>query len=291
MRSKRMQAKTASHARYWLARASGQLLGRLGGRARLLPGFLVIGTKRGGSTSLYEYLVRHPDVTGCLLKKGSHYFDVNFSRGSSWYRSVFPLDAGRRAITGEASPYYMFHPLAPQRIAATLPQARLIAVLRDPVDRAWSHYQYERRLGSEELPFLDALQREPERLEGEVERMVVEPGYAGFAYRHFSYLARGRYAEQLERVYAAVPPSQVLVLQSEAMFADPGAELNRVWRFLGLEPHRLGEVPVFKAGRHGEPMPAPARHWLEQYFAAHNQRLYRLPGIDFRWPAPAGPGV
>ncbi len=290
MGSKRMQAKTASRARFWMARASGQLLARLG-RARLLPSFLVIGTKRGGSTSLYEYLVRHPDVAGCLLKKGSHYFDVNFSRGSSWYWSVFPLDAGRRAITGEASPYYMFHPLAPQRIAATLPEARLIAVLRDPVDRAWSHYQYERRLGSEELPFRQALEREPERLAGEVERMVVEPGYSSFAYRHFSYLARGCYAEQLERVHAVVPPSQVLVLQSEAMFADPGAELARAWRFLDLEPHPLGEVPVFKAGGHGEAMPAPARRWLEQYFAGHNQRLYRLSGIDFRWPAPAGPGA
>jgi hypothetical protein len=286
-----MQSETLRHARYWMARASGQLLA-LGGCGRLLPSFLVIGTKRGGSTSLYEYLIRHPDVAGCLLRKGSHYFDVNFSRGPGWYWSVFPLDRGRGAITGEASPYYMFHPLAPQRIATTLPQARLIAVLRDPVERAWSHYQYERRLGAEPLPFQEALEREPERLAGEAERMLAEPGYASFAHRHFSYLARGRYVEQLQRLYRQVPPGRVLLLQSEAMFADPGAELARVWRFLGLAPHRLGEAPVFKAGGHRqEEMPAPVRAWLERYFAEHNQRLYGLPGVDFRWPARAGAGA
>ena len=263
-----------------IVRAGGRLAARLTSRARLLPGFLVIGTKRGGSTSLYEYLIRHPEVAGCLLRKGSHYFDVNFSRGWSWYRSVFPLSRGRgrRAVTGEASPYYMFHPLAPRRIAAALPEARLIAVLRDPVDRAWSHYQYELRRGSESLPFQEALELEPERLAGEAERMRAEPGYSSPAHRHFSYLARGRYAEQLERLYALVPPSRVLVLQSEALFADPAAELQRVWRFLGLEPYQLPEAPVFKAGGYDEAMPAPSRRWLEEHFAPQNQRLYRLPG-------------
>ncbi|SRR6266545_871190 len=283
-----MRPKTVRHAGYWVARASVQVMARLTSRPRLLPSFLVIGAKRGGSTSLYEYVIRHPDVAGCLLQKGSHYFDVNYSRGWSWYWSVFPLDPGDSTITGEASPYYLFHPLAPRRIAAALPNTRLIAVLRDPVDRAWSHYQYERRFGSEALPFQEALEREPERLDGEAERMVVDPGYSSFAYRHFSYLARGRYAEQLERVYAVVPPSRVLVLQSEALFADPGAEMARVWRFLDLRPYRLAEAPVFKAGRHAESMPELTRRWLERYFAAQNERLYRLPGIDFRWPAPAG---
>src|SRR6266545_4480234 len=241
-----------------VVRAGGRLLARATSGARMLPGFLVIGTKRGGSTSLYEYLIRHPDVAGCLLTKGSHYFDVNFGRGWSWFRAAFPLAGGRRTIAGEASPYYMFHPLAPQRIAAALPEVRLIAVLR-----------------------------EPERLAGEAERMVAEPGYSSFAHRHLAYLARGRYAEQLERIHALIPPSRVLVLQSEALFGDTDAELERVWRFLGLEPFRIGRAPIFKAGGHGEAMPAPTRAWLERQFAVPNQELYRLPGIGFRWPGPA----
>src|SRR6266511_3399072 len=244
-----------------VVRAGGRLLARATSGARMLPGFLVIGTKRGGSTSLYEYLIRHPDVAGCLLTKGSHYFDVNFGRGWSWFRAAFPLAGGRRAIAGEASPYYMFHPLAPQRIAAALPEVRLIAVLRDPVERAWSHYRYERHRGYEDLPFEEALRREPERLAGE--------------------------AERLERIHALIPPSRVLVLQSEALFGDTDAELERVWRFLGLEPFRIGRAPIFKAGGHGEAMPAPTRAWLERQFAVPNQELYRLPGIGFRWPEPA----
>src|SRR6266542_2170470 len=131
-----------------VVRAGGRLLARATSGARMLPGFLVIGTKRGGSTSLYEYLIRHPDVAGCLLTKGSHYFDVNFGRGWSWFRAAFPLAGGRRAI------------------AAALPEVRLIAVLRDPVERAWSHYRYERHRGYEDLPFEEALRREPERLAG-----------------------------------------------------------------------------------------------------------------------------
>src|SRR6266545_1449212 len=218
-----------------VVRAGGRLLARATSGARMLPGFLVIGTKRGGSTSLYEYLIRHPDVAGCLLTKGS-----------------------------------------------------LIAVLRDPVERAWSHYRYERHRGYEDLPFEEALRREPERLAGEAERMVAEPGYSSFAHRHLAYLARGRYAEQLERIHALIPPSRVLVLQSEALFGDTDAELERVWRFLGLEPFRIGRAPIFKAGGHGEAMPAPTRAWLERQFAVPNQELYRLPGIGFRWPGPAG---
>ncbi len=268
-----------------VAQAGARLVARATSRARMLPGFLIIGTKRGGSTSLYEYVIRHPAVAGCLLQKGSHYFDVNFTRGWNWFRSTFPLATGRRAVTGEASPYYMFHPLAPQRIAAALPDVRLIAVLRDPVDRAWSHFQYERRQGHEDLPFGEALRREPERLAGEAERMIAEPGYSSSAYRHFSYLARGHYAEQLEKVHALLPPSHVLVLQSEALFADPDAELERVWRFLGLGPCRIGEAPAFKAGDCTEAVPPAARAWLERYFARPNQRLYGLPGVSFRWPA------
>jgi hypothetical protein len=272
------------------ARAGGRLVARATAGARMLPGFLVIGTKRGGSTSLYEYVIRHPGVAGSLLTKGSHYFDVNHGRGWSWFRSTFPL-ARRGTIAGEASPYYMFHPLAPQRIVAALPDVRLIAVLRDPVERAWSHYQYERRHGHEQLPFEEALRREPERLAGEAERMVAEPGYSSFAHRHLAYLARGHYAEQLERFHALVPPSRVLVLQSEALFADPEPELARVWRFLDLPPFQLGQAPVFKAGGYDQRMPAPTRAWLQQTFAAPNRRLYELPGIGFRWPLGAAPAT
>lgn len=265
-----------------------RLLHRATSPARILPTFVIVGAKRAGTSSLYHYLVRHPGVLSCAVGKGTHYFDVNFSRGWGWYRSSFPL-AGRQAITGEASPYYMFHPLAPARMATALPEARVIVVLRDPVDRAWSHYHNERRLGAEELSFEDAIAHEPERLAGEAERMLADPGYQSFAWRHHSYLARGRYGEQLERLYELFPPTQVFVLQSEALRADPNQALEALWPFLGLAPFKLVEQLAYKAGGNHETMSASARDRLNAYFGQHNERLYALPGVRFRWPADVAP--
>jgi hypothetical protein len=265
-----------------------RMLHRVTSSARMLPSFVIVGAKRAGTSSLYQYLVRHPGVLSCAVGKGTHYFDVNFARGWSWYRSSFPL-AARDGITGEASPYYMFHPLAPARLAAALPEARVIVVLRDPVDRAWSHYQNERRLGAEQLSFEEAVACEPERLAGEAQRMLADPGYQSFAWRHHSYLARGRYGEQLERLYELFPPAQVLVLQSEALLADPNQALEAVWRFLGLAPCTLVDRLAYKAGGNHETMLASTRDRLHAYFADHNERLYALPGVGFRWPADPAP--
>src|SRR5436190_14197633 len=212
-----------------------RLLQRASSPVRMLPTFLVVGAKRAGTSSLYQYLIRHPDVRTCASGKGMHYFDVGYERGWQWYRSSFPL-IGRGGISGEASPYYMFHPLAPARIAAAIPEARLIVVLRNPVDRAWSHYHNERRLGAEPLSFEEAIGCEAERLAGQAEQMVADPGFQSFAWRHHSYLARGRYAEQLDRLYELFPPDQVLVIQSESLRADPNRALEALWRFLGLAP-------------------------------------------------------
>ncbi|GAA1247809.1 sulfotransferase family protein [Oryzihumus leptocrescens] len=250
--------------------------------ARMRPGFLVVGTKRGGSTSAYHWISQHPKVAPCLTRKGTHYFDVNHGRGFAWYASGFEKPRPEWTITGEASPYYMFHPLAPERIARELPEARLIVVLRDPVTRAWSHYQYELARGDESLPFDVALAREAERLDGEEERMRRDQGYESFAHRHHSYLHRGHYAEQLEHLYDLFPTGQVLVLQSEAMFADPNGQLARVWDFLDLPQVRLDGLQPMKAGSY-EAMPEGTAHLLADYFAPHNDKLYTMPGIDFRW--------
>lgn len=270
---------------------SSQRIARAGARLTraqpMVPEFLIVGGKRCGSTSLYEYIIRHRSVLPSRAKKGTHYFDVNYPRGLRWYRSMFPTQprrAGSRpapALTGEASPYYMFHPLAPGRIAATLPGVRLIAVLRDPVERAWSHYRYNVGRGFEHLPVEAALDREPERLAGEVERML-DPGYRSYAHRHHTYLARGHYAEHLEALGAFVPPGRILVLQSEALFADPAATLGGVFRYLGLPDASLGPLPVYKAAR-DEAMPIGVRRRLEEYYGPHNDRLSAHPGVGFRW--------
>jgi len=258
-------------------------LGRLTACMAQLPDFLVIGAKRAGTTSLYRYLADHPDVRSTRLFKGSHYFDVRYDRPWWWYRSCFPLRRPPAALTGEASPYYMFHPLAPGRIATSLPRVRMIALLRDPVERAYSQWSFERRNGHETLDFEAAVAAEPCRLAGEVERMLAEPGYESFALRHHGYLARSRYGEQLSRLYTHVDPTRVLVLQSERLSRNPADELARAWAFLGLPPHEPAPLRL-DAAPPAPPLAADVRMRVAALLAPDVERLVRLPRVDVCWP-------
>lgn len=262
-----------------------RLAGTLGGlhARRLLPGFLVVGTKRGGSTSLYEYVVAHPDVSTCLVPKGTHYFDVNFGLGWIWYRSRFPLPLpGRPALTGEASPYYLFHPLAPGRIADALPRAKILVALREPVSRAWSHWNYESQRGFEDLGFEEAIRLEPSRLDGEEERLAADPAATSFEHRHHSYVARGMYADQLARFRSSLGDDQILVVQSEDLYARTDDVMQRVYAFLELPPFSGSTWPVHK-GRTYPTMPASVRRCTEPLFVEANERLFADPLVDFRW--------
>jgi hypothetical protein len=253
--------------------------GRATAGVRPLPNFLILGAQKAGTTALYAYLRWHPQVTGPSFKEVS-FFDRHYARGERWYRAHFP--ARRREAIGEASPSYLLHPLAPERVAGVLPDARLIALLRNPVDRAFSHYQHEVALGREPLSFEDALAAEDERLRGEVERMLRDPTYFSHAWWNYTYAARGRYAEQLERWYAAFPRERLLVLLTEELAQDPGATYRRVLDFLGLEPHALDAYPrIFE--REYEQMHTDTRAELEASFAESNRRLQTLLGHDLPW--------
>lgn len=263
---------------------------------RLRPSYLVVGTKRGGSSSLAEWITRHPQVAPCRNNKGTHYFDINYRRGPAWYASRFERPAGSWKITGEASPYYMFHPLGPTRIANELPDAKIILTLRHPIDRLWSQYRYEVAGGHETQTLDRALDLEPERTRGERERLITDVHWEGYEFRHHAYLQRGHYAEQLTEVYRHFPPEQVLILQSEALFADPDAQLMRVWRFLGLDDAHLEQLNPVKANADRSAIDPASLDRLSDYYRPLNDALYSLPGVDFRWdevgsasvPAPSG---
>lgn len=256
---------------------------------RVLPDFLIIGAQRAGTTYLYNNLAAHPCVAPALTKE-VHFFDVWFARGLGWYRSFFPLRAQRLAwrarglplLAGEASPYYLFHPHATRRAAATLPRARLIALLRNPVDRAYSHYHHSRRRGFETLPFAEAIAQEGARLAGQTTRLLADERAVSNSHQNWSYQARGVYADQLARWLEHFPREQLLVLQSEQLYADPARHMQRVCEFLELpswQPKRLRrpETPRYAD------MDAGTRRALQTYFAPHNARLYELLGTRFDW--------
>ena len=206
---------------------------------RALPHYLLIGSKRGGSTTLARNLVASPGVQGMFPRrealKGAYYFDVNYGRGEDWYRSHFPT---RRSLggdlVGDASPYYLSHPHAAERARALLPDARVVCVLRNPVERAFSHYRERVKQGIETLPtFEDALAAEPERIAGEVDRMLDDPTYVSWNHLNFAYVDQSRYARSLARWLDHWPREQVLILRSEDLYADPSATLARTRDFLG----------------------------------------------------------
>lgn len=274
--------RTEQRLREGVRGARAALQARRGGGGSL-PDFLVIGGMRCGTTSLFTYLAEHPQVRPPMGKE-LQYFTVFHDRGERWYRGHFSdLPPGEQ--TFEASPYYLFHPLAAGRVAALLPDARFIALLRDPVERAYSHYKHSVERGVEKLSFADAVEAEPQRL---------SPFLAGdltsreshAALRSYSYLARGEYADQLERWFDHFDRDQLLVLKSESMYADPGATYARCLTFLGLPPHQLASFTA-----HTRPKPAMSpladdtAMALRRYFEPHNQRLSTLLGWSDPWPA------
>jgi Sulfotransferase domain len=272
-----------------IERAPRRVVGLATKRWRILPSVLIIGAQRAGTTSLFYALARHPDVAR-PVRKEIHFFDADFWRGVDWYRSFFPLAAwqklserrGRDSVAIDATPNYLFHPAVPERAAAVLPDARLLVVLRDPIARAHSHYQQARRKNVERLSFPDALAAEERRLTGEEERVLADPRHRSFQLRHHSYVARGLYADQLERWLAHFPRSRLHVTFAEEFFAEPREVYAETIRFLGLSAWEPPDFPKRNAGQYSE-MEEEARARLAARFAEPNERLSRLLGRELPW--------
>ena len=278
------------------ARAGVRAIGGITSASRAVPDFLILGAKRGGTTSMWNYLIAHPGVArmwpAAERLKSPHYFDLNYTRGEAWYRSHFPTRAhldrlqsklGHTVVTGEASPYYLLHPSVPARVHGLLPAAKLLVLLRDPVERAYSHYKERTRHGIETLSFLDALHAEEGRLAGETERLAADPAYTSEAHDSFSYLARGRYLEQLDRWWDWFPADQLLVLASEDFYADPRATLGQVTDFLGLPAHAPADYRKWNFHPAAD-MPGDARAFLLDYYRPHNDALQARLGRRLSWP-------
>jgi hypothetical protein len=262
--------------------------------ARVLPDFLVIGAQRSGTTSIQKYLGRHPLVSTARFTKGTKFFDRDYDKGPAWYRSHFPtvteqafkkMRHGIQPRVGESCSYYGFHPLALERIAATLPRAKLILMLRDPVTRAYSHFNHESARGFEDLGFEEALEHEAERLDGEVERMKADHSYDSLSWRHQSYFTRGLYFDQLQRVYSLFPKEQVLLVESGAFFSDPDKAFSGILDFLGLPGIHLPTYERRYAYQYDRLDPRLAASLAEAY-AEPNRRLFEYLNTEFDWTRP-----
>lgn len=264
-------------------------LGVLTAGGRMLPTFVIVGAQRSGTTSLFRLLSEHPQVVRPTLSKGMAFFDLNYAKGLRWYRGHFPLRRPaellrrrRDLVTFESSGYYMMHPLAARRLAADLPNVKVVAMVRDPVDRAHSAHRHESRRGFEDEDFETAIELENDRTEGESARIVSEPGYESFELQHHAYLARGRYAEQLDRYAAELGRDRIYVVDADQFFNDPRAEFDRLCDWLGLDRHYLSDVSAWNAAPRSA-MPDALRETLGDHFAIHDTRLEPFLGRRPSW--------
>lgn len=253
---------------------------------------MVIGTQRGGTSSLYKYLGRHPGVAP-TLRKETEYFTRSYGEGEGWYRAHFPLElrrsvsrivARRPLQTFEATPDYLVHPLAAQRAAVLLPEARIVAMLRNPIDRAFSHYKHMVRLEFEKRSFEQAVAREPDEITPLVEKMAADPSYDATNFLRYSYLTRGHYAEQLRRWLDHYPG--MLVVQSEEFYADTPKVFSQILAHLDLEqwqPTEFANYSYASTRPSDSGLPDHVRAQLADYFRPLNDELFQLIDRDFGW--------
>jgi hypothetical protein len=238
--------------------------------------FLIAGVQKGGTTALFDYLQDYPDLALPATKE-LHFFDddsLDWERPDyDVYEGRFPEVADRPC--GEATPIYAYWPGSLERIAAYNPAMRLILVLRDPVQRAWSHWRMEYARGVETKPFAWCVREGRQRL------FDAEPwGH----HRDISYVERGFYGEQLERLFGLFPKDQVLVLKSDVLRVNPAATLAHVRAFLGLPPAPAPvarEVHVGRAMAYPSELTAADIDHLRQVYAPDAVRLEALTGLRF----------
>lgn len=244
-----------------------------------LPHFLIVGAQKAGTSTLFYALAEHPKFAAPVDKELQFFGSARWFKGVDLYESYFPaLEDGQ--VTGEASPWYLAHPKAAVRASKIVPDAKIVILLRNPVDRAYSDYQHTARQGKEPLSFEDALEAEPERIAGEFERMRQDGRYNGDNYRRYAYLARGIYLPQIRRWQKRF--DDTLILSSGDLYEAPRQTCERVAKFVGLSAGGIKEPEVKNRGEY-EPMKADTRQMLENHFAPHNQRLYEYLNRDFGW--------
>lgn len=250
-------------------------------RFRMLPSVIIVGGQRCGTTTLFRLLSEHPQVRRPTVAKGTRYFEDNYHKGARWYRAHFPINRDN-VITFESSGFYSIHPLAAERIARDLPGVRLVMMVRNPVERAFSAYKHEYARGYETETFERALALEQERIEGELERIRQAPTYSSYALRHNAYVTRGQYADQLDRLTEAVGAKNVYTLDADRFFMHSNTEFTLLNEWLGLDTWLPSKVQRWNA-RTSAPMPDPIREHLTEHFAPYDKALEKYLGRPPSW--------
>ena len=270
---------------YTIARTSHRIYCKISEPIHSEPNFIIIGVDKGGTSSLYDYLIQHPDIYSCVVKE-PNYFAMYYDRDLSWYKSCFPLIFNKipntKFITGEASTQYYWYPYTAERIKKLFPKIKLIILLRNPIDRSYSHYSMNVRGGKEKLTFEDAIEKEHERIDLEYKKILKNPYYFSPKYSLQAYLSKSIYIDILPRWFENFSKSQLLILKSEDFYENPDKIYNKTLSFLNLEPHHLKKYPIVRKGKYDN-INEKTRKKLLEFFRPYNEKLYKYLGRNFEW--------
>jgi len=244
----------------------------------VLPNFLIIGAQKAGTTSLFNYLLKHPDIVDPLQKE-INFFDKYYKKGLKWYKCWFPKKRKMiNKIVGESCPDYFFNPKVPERVANCLPQIKLIVLLRNPVHRTISHYFHNKKwhFNSEQLSL-------EERVNKEIEMIKSNQSYENQEKSTlYSYLHRSIYVTQLERWFKYFDRKKILIINSEYFYKNPTETYKTVLEFLNVKPYTLSEFKKFNVGEYGN-INQTIINKLEIFFNNYNEKLYELLNERYDW--------
>ncbi|MDB3956840.1 sulfotransferase domain-containing protein [Candidatus Nitrosopelagicus sp.] len=249
--------------------------------SRVLPDFIIIGTVRSGSTSLYYNICEHPSVLEAAYDEIG-YFDSNYHLGENWYRSMFPTqkmmnkireDTGY-SITGEDTPFYFWKKEVAERILSDMPETKLIVILRNPVDRAYSNYNLAVRENNEKLTFEEAIGEEIEFLSKNSFRETVD--------RFRSYLTKGMYVNQIKPWLDIFSREQLHFLSTEQMKNEPCETLDLVFKFLSIPSYDIKNLQERKLANYKQ-MNENTREQLIKYYKSYNEEFFKIINQKFEW--------
>ncbi|NIQ15213.1 MAG: sulfotransferase [Candidatus Dadabacteria bacterium] len=265
---------------------------KLTGGLHLLPDFYILGAAKSGTSSLYEYLIQHPSIHSAFTKE-PRFFDKYYFKGLDWYKVQFPTKfqkffaenlLNKKFMTGESTVRYLDHPFAPERIKKATPNAKFIILLRNPIDRAFSHYTMMEHKNKEDLSFDEAILKESERTREEFVMMEKDANYYSSEYYHHAYLDRGIYYKKIEKWFKVFPKEQFLIIQSEEFFKNPNEVYQQIIKFLGLPDWKLKNYSIVGPGKYKkQKISNETRKKLTEFFKPHNERLFELLHKKFDW--------
>jgi tetratricopeptide (TPR) repeat protein len=246
------------------------------------PNFIIIGAAKAGTTSLFQYLIQHPQVLS-PIKKEVAFFHNNqrYSAGVNWYFSHFPsIPEESGFVTGEATPNYLVSNIQFE-VAKLLPEVKLVAILRDPVERAISHYhhrvkhRWENRSLEEAITAELVAVKDEESFSSSIEQACHQAGSV--------YLLGGLYYYTIKKWMSVFPPEQFLILENTQLLTQPNDTMQKVYSFLGLPEYNISEYKKRNVGSYQKEDISLIENKLYQLFQSHNEKLESFLNINFNW--------